>query len=404
MLVKYHSVLLNAVIFGLLEIFGKQRYADKVVEHLLKSNKKWGKRDRAFIAENTYNMVRWWRLVTVVSATETDPLNTESVAKRLAAWFVLNNLEIPAIVPNTASFEVMVRKNMELAQQEFAIKESIPDWLAAQLANELPHSYQAEVAALNQQAPLVLRANTLKGNRKQLQEILTNNEYESHIAEGYPDALVLHEKHNVFGLKAFQEGLFEVQDASSQRVAYFTKVEPGMRVIDACAGAGGKTLHLAALMQNKGKIIAMDAEGFKLEELKRRARRAGAFNIETRAIEGTKTIKKLESSADVVLLDVPCSGLGVIKRNPDAKWKLTSMKIETIKETQRQIIDEYSQMVKPGGMLIYATCSILPSENEAQVERFLGINSAFELEEQQRISPSETGFDGFYMARMRRKK
>lgn len=400
---KYHSVLLNAVIFGLLEIFGKQRYADKVVEQLLKSNKKWGKRDRAFIAENTYNMVRWWRLVSFVSGTESEPLNTETVSKRFAAWFVMNDLEVPPIVADIPSFTALVRKNLAASESEFAVKESLPDWLAEQLAAELPNSYKAEVVALNQQAPLVLRANTLKGSRKQLLEILTTNEYEADAVSDYPDALLMREKNNVFGLKAFQDGLFEVQDASSQRVAYFTKVEPGMRVIDACAGAGGKTLHLAALMQNKGKIIAMDAEGFKLEELKRRARRAGAFNIETRAIEGTKTIKKLESSADVVLLDVPCSGLGVIKRNPDSKWKLTAEKIETIKETQRAIIDEYSQMVKPGGLLIYATCSILPSENEGQVERFLGLNSAFELEEQQRVSPSETGFDGFFMARMRKK-
>jgi 16S rRNA (cytosine967-C5)-methyltransferase len=175
-----------------------------------------------------------------------------------------------------------------------------------------------------------------------------------------------------------------------------------MRVIDACAGGGGKTLHLTSLMNNKGRIIAMDTEEWKLEELKKRARRAGAGNIEARMIESSKTIKRLEGTADRLLLDVPCSGLGVIKRNPDAKWKLSLEFIERVKELQQHILTDYSTLLKPGGLMVYSTCSILRAENEHQVEKFIAAHpDKFELLNQKSIRPSE-GYDGFYMALIKR--
>ena len=173
-----------------------------------------------------------------------------------------------------------------------------------------------------------------------------------------------------------------------------------MRVIDACAGAGGKSLHIAAILQNKGRLLSLDTEQWKLDETKKRARRAGVSNLETRLIEGPKTIKKLFGTADRLLLDVPCSGLGVLKRNPDAKWKLSQIFIEHIKEKQQEILSEYCNIVKVGGKFVYATCSILPSENQEQVKTFLAKNTSFTLEEEKIVLPSESGFDGFYMARM----
>ena len=178
-----------------------------------------------------------------------------------------------------------------------------------------------------------------------------------------------------------------------------------MRVIDACAGAGGKALHLAAIMENKGQLIALDIHQYKLKELKRRAKRAGAHNIETRLIDSTKVIKKLHQSADRVLIDAPCSGLGVLRRNPDAKWKLNPDFIERITIEQQQILSQYAHMVKPEGKLIYVTCSILPQENENQVKSFLAseIGSEFTLESEKHLWPAVDGFDGFYMARLVRK-
>jgi 16S rRNA (cytosine967-C5)-methyltransferase len=254
--------------------------------------------------------------------------------------------------------------------------------------------------ALNEQAAVILRTNTLKTSKPFLQKRLLDHEINTTTIPGYPDAILLNERANVFTSEAFKEGLFEVQDASSQLVAPFLEVSPGQRVIDTCAGAGGKTLHLAALMENKGQLIALDIYAGKLKELKRRAKRDGAHNIETRLIDSTKVIKKLYDSADRVLIDAPCTGLGVLKRNPDAKWKLQPEFLEKIIQTQRELLRDYSKMVKKGGKMVYATCSILPQENRDQVAHFLASDegASFKLIKEKNIYSSQTGFDGFYMA------
>ena len=169
----------------------------------------------------------------------------------------------------------------------------------------------------------------------------------------------------------------------------------------ACAGAGGKTLHLAALSQDKARIVAMDVEGWKLEELKKRASRAGLKSVETELIRGNKTLKYWEGKADRLLLDAPCSGLGVLRRHPDSKWKLNPEAIEEVMETQAEILHRYCRMLKPGGILVYATCSLMPGENDRQVAEFLEEHPEFQLEEMDRTWPSD-GWDGFFMARMRK--
>jgi len=223
--------------------------------------------------------------------------------------------------------------------------------------------------------------------------------------EGVPSAQRVTIRKNLFSTPAFKKGWFEVQDASSQLVAEFLDVKSGMKVVDTCAGAGGKTLHIAALMENKGQVIAMDIYENKLKELKRRAKRAGAHNIEMRTIDSTKPIKKLYDKADRVLIDAPCSGLGVLRRNPDAKWKLEPEFLVRIKKVQADILNSYSRMVKPGGKLVYATCSILPSENQEQVKKFLASENGknFSLVKDKKILSHESGFDGFYMALLENK-
>jgi len=215
----------------------------------------------------------------------------------------------------------------------------------------------------------------------------------------------LAERKNVFVTNAFKNGMFEVQDAASQFIAPMLEVAPGLRVVDACAGAGGKSLHVAALMKNKGKIIAMDIHEWKLGELKKRAARNRVDIIETKIIDSTKVVKRLESSFDRVLLDVPCSGLGVIRRNPDTKWKLSSGEIDRLVELQREILTDYSKMCKSKGLMVYATCSILYKENEEQVKWFLqseeGQNWTFKKE--LRLWPHKDQFDGFYAAVLEKK-
>jgi 16S rRNA (cytosine967-C5)-methyltransferase len=241
----------------------------------------------------------------------------------------------------------------------------------------------------------------LKISVEELQSKLQEEGFSAELTDQFPEGLKLSERKNIFQSAAFQDGLFEVQDFGSQQIVPYLQAEPGMRVIDACAGTGGKSLHLAAHMKNKGRLISMDVAAWKLEEFKIRARRAAVHNFETRTIESPKSIKRLHETADRLLLDVPCSGLGVLKRNPDARWKLKPEYITKIRNTQQAILNDYALMVKPGGKLVYSTCSVLPSENEKQVKQFLDQHSSFQLEEELTIKPSLLT-DGFYMARIKR--
>ena len=402
---RLHRNLVFATIDALAEIFNEGKYADKVIEKTLKRDKRWGSRDRSFIAETTYDIVRWKRLYAEIAEVKA-PYSRENLFRMFAVWATLRGVSLPDWKQIEPTPSRRIKGKFDELSQIRKYRESIPDWLDEMGVKELGENlWEKEIHALNQQAPVVLRTNTLKISRDDLRSTLNNEGITAEPVKGFPEALQLEERANVFQTEAFKNGYFEVQDASSQLVARFLEVEPGMRVVDTCAGAGGKTLHIAALMENKGQIIATDIYENKLKELKRRAKRAGAHNIEPRPIESTKVVKKLYNTADRVLIDAPCSGLGVLSRNPDAKWKLQPEFIETIKQTQAEILDQYSRIVKPGGKMVYATCSVLPSENQEQVEKFLSGDSGknFKLIKDQKILSSETGFDGFYMALLENK-
>ncbi len=402
---RLHKNLVLAVLNGLQQIFNEGKYADKVVAQVLKSDKRWGSRDRGFIAETTYEIVRWKRLYAAIANVQ-EPLNRQDFWRIFAVWATLRGYVLPDWKPLEGTPTRRIKGKFEELRQERKYRESIPDWLDTLGSKALGEKkWTLEMEALNTMAPVVLRTNTLKTLPKLLRNALLEEKIKTQTIAKYPDALVLDERANVFSTETFQRGWFEVQDASSQTVAPFTQVAPGMRVIDACAGAGGKALHLAAMMENKGQLISLDIHNYKLRELKRRAKRAGAHNIETRHIDNNKVIKKLHGSADRVLLDAPCSGLGVLRRNPDAKWKLNPDFIDRVVLEQQQILTQYAHMVKPGGKLIYVTCSILPQENEEQIAAFkeTEIGNEFTLEKEQHLWPAVNGFDGFYMARLLRK-
>ena len=386
-------------------IFNEGEYADKVIEKVLRYDKRWGARDRAFIAETTYDIVRWKRLYSEIAEVH-EPYSRPHLFRLFAVWCVLRGVKIPDWKQLEGTPERRIKGRFDELSKIRKFRESVPDWMdelgEKSLGNEL---WTKEIAALNQQADVILRTNTLKIARPQLKTFLAKESIETEILEGYPDALRLKERKNVFTTGAFKDGLFEVQDASSQLVAPYLEVEPGQRVIDACAGAGGKTLHLASMMQNKGQLIALDIYESKLKKLKVRARRNGVHNVETRVIDSNKVIKKLHNSADRVLLDAPCSGLGVIRRNPDSKWKLEPEFIDRIMGVQQDILQNYSKMVKKGGQMVYATCSILPQENSDQVKKFLESENGkeFEFVRENNVYASKNGFDGFYMALLKRK-
>jgi 16S rRNA (cytosine967-C5)-methyltransferase len=407
---KLYKGLVAATVEALQDIFVKNKQADRVVEQMLKSNKKWGARDRAFIAGNVYEIVRWWRLVKYAAQVE-KAVEGEDFWRLAGVWQLIKPIHLEGhealeSLPEWPEFEGI---DQEVVGQRYAegltirkIAQSIPDWIDQTGESELGKKWPAELAALNNTAPVVLRINSLKTSIETVHEQLGFEIAET--VPGVPQALTLKKRINVSAHESFKNGFFEVQDAGSQLIAPYLDVHPGMSVIDACAGAGGKSLHLAALLGNTGSILSMDIEHHKLQELERRAARNGVTNLTTMLITSDKIIENLSETTDRLLLDVPCSGLGVLRRNPDSKWKLKPEFLEKIRKVQAQILENYSKMVKKGGKMVYATCSILPSESEEQVRAFTKRHKAdWKFVSEHRTSPARDGFDGFYMALLERK-
>jgi 16S rRNA (cytosine967-C5)-methyltransferase len=404
---KHHSFHIKAIFNALKDIFEKNEYADKAIEKVMKANKYWDVKERGFVSDVTYDMVRNWRLLFVSSGMEAGAkLSDRNLWMIFGTYLVFDGYGLPESNYFKGLNEKKIISQLEKFHKIRKIRESIPDWLDEIGEKEIGKDWDKVIRALNQRPTTVLRANSLKTNPKELQTTLEEEGItESTLISWSPDAVELKFQRNVFRTEAFHKGLFEVQDASSQMVSEFLNVQPGMRVVDACAGAGGKTLHLASLMKNKGRIIALDVKARKLEELKKRAARADVRIVEIRPIDSSKVIKRLKDTADRLLLDVPCSGLGVLRRNPDSKWKLTLAEIERVKVLQKEILTNFSDITKVGGKMVYATCSILPSEGEDQIKWFLETaGDKWNLLGEKRYSPEMYHADGFYMALLERVK
>lgn len=401
---KIHRPLLLVLISALDASILQGQHADKVLEKTLKFNKQLGSRDRKWIAELFYNVIRWQRRLCYQLGLA-QASNVRDLANMLAVQLLVQNPQ--ATAQDLPSFSEWDRGLVDKAVrvQDFssqAIAESFPDWIDELCQEQFSEQWPSIAKSLNEKSPVDLRVNTLKSDRLDVQKKLAQEEILTTEISDSKVGLTLKERKNVFQSKAYLAGLFEVQDRASQRVASLVSPQPGERVIDACAGAGGKTLHLAALMKNKGKIISMDIHEWKLNELRKRCSRGGVDIVETKLVD-SKFIKRQKESAHRVLLDVPCSGLGVLRRNPDTKWKLTPEKLQDLIRLQAQLLDEYSEMVKPQGYLIYATCSFLKIENEQQVQAFMQRDSRWELLQQVRINPDQGLGDGFFAAQLRRK-
>ena len=394
---KLYPNLIGGVLEALETTFGKDVYADKAIERLFKANRRWGARDRAFVAESVYEIVRHWRLLWHVMGEEPTLRR-----KKMYHIFALYRLIQGRYLPPDPKWNEILALWPDLQERLSSIKEpnireSFPDWLAELIAPGKDWSSLAH--SLNQPAGLHIRVNSMLSTRQEVMDILRSEGIESTPLPYNEEGLALSERVNVFRLASFQRGLYEVQDGGSQLIAPFLNPQPGERIIDACAGAGGKTLHMAALMHNKGQILALDVEEHKLNELRRRASRNRVDTIETRLIDGSKVIKRLHHSADRLLLDVPCTGTGVIRRNPDTKWKLREEYFQRVLSIQREILDTYTDMLRPGGLMVYATCSVIDNENHRQVDDFLKRKKGeYTLVTDRQILPTELDADGFYMA------
>lgn len=393
---KIHKTLVEAAIEASFKILAENNHAGYIIKNTLASNKKWGSRDRKFIAETSLDVVRYF--IYYKNLCEVEGTIIDDFATLVSCSILLNHEELPEFLE-----EYLDRSKIEANKDKYkanrAIKESYPTWMDELLSNDLgEEKWNIEAIASNQLTVPVLRVNTLKTTFIKAKNILEKEEVKLDEAANLPNALVLQKRRDVRQTKAYKEGWIEVQDAGSQYIAPFLDLKPGETFIDACAGAGGKTLHAAALMENKGRIISMDVHQNKLDELQERAKRAGARIINTQLIS-EQTLNKFQNHADKLLLDVPCSGLGVLRRNPDDKWKLNIGRINELIALQAKILQDYSKMLKSGGTMVYATCSIYSEENQKQVQQFLSNNSDFKLDEEKQLFPSD-GFDGFYMARL----
>jgi len=382
-------------------VFWENVYATKAIQHALKLRPEWEESKRAVFSETVYDLIRWWRPLWYIIDKEPS-VDDEALHMLITIYLFSKKSDLTALQKKRGLDAAQVLQRIETTKISRPLRESIPDWLDAQGEKELGTRWETVLASLNKKPELAIRVNTLKTTLKELLVILRKEGVVAESIDGNPDALFIREKINVFKLASFNAGLFEVQDTASQMVSRILNPQPGMRIVDACAGEGSKTLHLAALLKNKGKIIALDTQEWRLQELRKRATKADVDTIETRLITSSKVYKRIKKTADRLLLDVPCSGLGTLRKNPDIKWKLTAKDLDRLRNLQQDLLERYCTLLKPLGNMVYSVCSIFPSEGEEQIHLFLKNHREFRLLSEKRYWPDTDRTDGFYIALIQR--
>lgn len=410
-------------------------FASDSVARAFRERRGLGPAERAFVAETLYGMIRYARTIdeALRVAGHTDVRKAPD-RERLIAYLVmageLTPAEARARVP-AVEWEVVAGIDERLAAiknpvRRVALRCSLPDFLAAALVRDWGDEAEPLARALNQRAPMTVRANTLRTTRDELMAALTGAGLQVRAGELSPAAVHVDTRVNLFGLDAFRAGLFEAQDEGSQLIAELVAPPPRGLVVDFCAGAGGKTLALAAALGNKGRVVAADVDARKLTELRRRARRAGATNVQAVELPAAAALppalEKLVGAADRVLVDAPCTGVGALRRNPEARWRMQPDDLTRLPALQREIAERALELVAPGGRLVYATCTVLREENEAVVDALLAAHPELEVMPAKavwgreradrvtdpdgrylRVAPHTHGTDGFFAAVLRRK-
>lgn len=363
--------------------------ADKVIDRYFKDRRFIGSKDRAYVGELVYWVLRNLGLLRFVypvpsGLSEARMLVMGALIHRgdygLAELRVMcdgSKYAPHTVTPN----EIELLSKKAPSDIPAPARLNYPEWLEPELKKSLGGEFEAAMKALSEQAPTDLRTNTLKTTRDDLLASLNKEGFECDAAPTSPIGIRLKKRAPVFTSPLFKAGHFEVQDEGSQMVAALTDAKPGMRVIDFCAGAGGKTLAIAAQMNNKGRILAWDISEKRLKQIRERLARAGADNVQVHVLESENDpfIKRHKATADRVLVDAPCSGTGTWRRNPDLKWRFTAQDLQEVVALQEKILQSASRLVNKGGRLIYATCSILGSENDEQIAKFLKNNDNFRV-------------------------
>ena len=397
-----------------------------------------GSHERRFVSETVYGLVRHLRRIDAALARGRRTERAPRYLERLLALLVLDGLIEPARAAAAcgeldwnavAGIDPVIARERKLVPR-IALAASLPDWLAARLAADWGDEAEALALALNRRAPMTVRANLLIGDRDALAAELASARIATTPGRWCDTALHLESRTNLFALPAFTRGAMEAQDEGSQLLADLAAAcvrggagtAPGL-IVDLCAGAGGKTLAIAARLGNRGRIVSADVDARKLEELRRRARRAGVTSARTVHLDGGRwpaALDALRGKADVVLVDAPCSGLGALRRNPEARWRLREADLADFAARQTEILGGARSLLAPGARLVYATCTLLAVENAEVVRnvvaavvrpelatvplteilgdraRELGDGDAFT------VTPHHHGTDGFYARVMRR--
>ncbi len=370
-----------------------RRPADAVASDFFRARRFIGGSDRRTVSERVWAVLRgrrrlgWWlthlstkvtpRTLIIAHLMVTERWQPTAVAQSFSGGrYAPYPLEPEEIVLVNA----LDTRTLDHPEMPQAVRLEMPDWIAPMMTERFGNELIPELMAMLEPATLDLRVNLIKATREQAREALRAEDIEATPTRLSPWGLRIIGRRNVTAGKAFQDGLVEIQDEGSQLIAAMVAAKPDMRVLDWCAGAGGKTLAMAMTMDNKGHIAACDTSESRLEGAVRRLRRAGVHNVERHLIApGDKWAKRRVASFDRVLVDAPCTGTGTWRRNPDARLRLAETDLEELLPKQAQILDTAAKMLKPGGRLVYATCSLLPAENEGQVKAFLARHPDFSV-------------------------
>ena len=420
------------------------RPADNLIDSYFRTHKYLGSHDRRFVAETTYGTLRHLRkceaiLLQALGAQADGMLPEDGFLLLAVTYLVAIDRRTPLTVTDVSETVKSGRLRPHLNSilhaipqvslpdpgdpvERIGLQYSFPDWIVRRFLDQYGESETEQICeSLNGQAPLTLRVNTLKTTVEECQKALAEESIQTQPTRLSPFGLLVSKRMNVFQLRAFRNGFFEVQDEGSQLLPYLLDPKPTAKVLDACAGAGGKTLELSALMKNRGEIVAADVHSTRLEELRRRMRRAGVSNVRIRRVDDVAELADHHSDYfDLVLIDAPCSGIGTLRRNPGMKWVVSEETVHEVAQKQLHILEVTADLVKPGGIVAYATCTLFREENEDIVERFLSTHpefaperppldeskpdfTPFAAEKHTKLFPHRDGTDGFFIAVIRRR-
>jgi len=414
------------------ELQGLSTPADRYMSLFFKKRRYIGSSDKGVVADITYTVYRRQgelRYILEQLGLSADmPYNLVLVA--LYHCFGKTIEEIAAVYEGSEySPEALSKHEMDLLKKVSKVnmkdapapaRANFPEWLEPSLIKSFGDNLVAEMRALGDRATTDIRVNTLKASLNGVQKELKLGGFDMQRTEISPWGLRMASRRSLFNSEAFKKGWFEIQDEGSQLITLASGVASGMTVVDFCAGAGGKTLGLSAMMENKGTVYACDTNQRRLDELPKRVKRSGAGNIRRQHLqtEHTKWVKRHKNMADVVLIDAPCTGTGTWRRSPDSKWRINEESLNNLLKTQQDIMQSAQRMVKVGGRLVYATCSVLQEENQEQIEKFLNTQEGFEVQSVSKfapeikpfeteegfacLSPLKSGTDGFFIAILKR--